>query len=147
MSSRWMYKDYLTLQLFSLFFRFKRENTFQRPIGIVAPFGKSCQHHTAKPKFFNYSAQINFWLVFPLEKEMATQSSTLAWRIPWTEEPGELQSMGLQSDMTEWLPHTHTQYGIVKTECDIPEGLCLCWLSVANTTVDEWIHSPLLKLL
>ena len=32
----------------------------------------------------------------PLEKEMATHSSTLAWRIPWTEELGRLQSMGLQ---------------------------------------------------
>ena len=30
----------------------------------------------------------------PLEKEMATHSSTLAWRIPWREEPGRLQSMG-----------------------------------------------------
>ena len=32
----------------------------------------------------------------PLEKEMATHSSTLAWKIPWTKEPGRLQSMGLQ---------------------------------------------------
>ena len=32
----------------------------------------------------------------PLEKGMATHSSILAWRIPWTEEPGGLQSMGLQ---------------------------------------------------
>ena len=32
----------------------------------------------------------------PLEKEMATHSSTLAWRIPWREEPGRLQCMGLQ---------------------------------------------------
>ena len=32
----------------------------------------------------------------PLEKEMATHSSTLAWKIPWTEEPGRLLSMGLQ---------------------------------------------------
>ena len=32
----------------------------------------------------------------PLEKEMATHSSILAWRIPWTEEPGRLQTMGLQ---------------------------------------------------
>ena len=31
-----------------------------------------------------------------LEKEMATLSSTLAWKIPWTEEPGRLQSMGSQ---------------------------------------------------
>ena len=32
----------------------------------------------------------------PLESEMASHSSVLAWRIPWTEEPGVLQSMGLQ---------------------------------------------------
>ena len=32
----------------------------------------------------------------PLEKKMATHSSSLAWKIPWTEEPGRLQSMGLQ---------------------------------------------------
>ena len=32
----------------------------------------------------------------PLEKEMATHSSISAWEIPWTEEPGRLQSMGLQ---------------------------------------------------
>ena len=32
----------------------------------------------------------------PLEKEIVTHSSILAWRIPWTEEPGGLQSMGLQ---------------------------------------------------
>ena len=46
-----------------------------------------------------------FWVVFstqslgwedPLEKEMVTHSSTLAWKIPWTEEPGRLQSMGSQ---------------------------------------------------
>ena len=43
----------------------------------------------------------------PLEKELATLSSTLAWRIPWTEEPGGLQSMGSQeSDTTEQLTHT-----------------------------------------
>ena len=33
----------------------------------------------------------------PLEKEMATPSSILPWKIPWTEEPGGLQSTGLQS--------------------------------------------------
>ena len=32
----------------------------------------------------------------PLEKEMATNSSTLAWKVPWMEEPGRLQSMGSQ---------------------------------------------------
>ena len=43
----------------------------------------------------------------PLEKGMPTHSSILAWRIPWMEEPGGLQSMGLlKSDMTERL-HFH----------------------------------------
>ena len=40
----------------------------------------------------------------PLEKEMETQSSILAWKIPWTEEPDRLQSMGHKdSDTTEWV--------------------------------------------
>ena len=38
----------------------------------------------------------------PLEKEMAIHSSILAWEIPWTEEPGGLQSMVLQKSQT-WL--------------------------------------------
>ena len=46
-------------------------------------------------------AVLETWVRFlgredPLEKEMATHSSILAWRIPWMEEPGGLQSMGLQ---------------------------------------------------
>ena len=44
-----------------------------------------------------------------LEKGMETHSRILAWRIPWTEEPGGLQSMGRkESDTIEWLTHTHT---------------------------------------
>ena len=40
----------------------------------------------------------------PLEEEMATHASILAWRIPWTEAPGELQSMGCKElDTTEQL--------------------------------------------
>ena len=42
----------------------------------------------------------------PLEKEMSTHSSILAWEIPWTEEPGGLQSMGLQKVRHDWA-HTH----------------------------------------
>ena len=38
----------------------------------------------------------------PLEKKMATHSSILAWRIPWTEEPGGLQSMGSQRVGDDW---------------------------------------------
>ena len=44
-----------------------------------------------------------------LEKGMATHSSILAWRTPWIEEPGGLQSTGHKElDMTERLTHTHT---------------------------------------
>ena len=39
----------------------------------------------------------------PLEKEMATHSSTLVWRIPWREEPGRLQSMGSQTVGHDWV--------------------------------------------
>ena len=38
----------------------------------------------------------------PLEKEMATHSSTVAWKIPWTEEPSRLQSMGSQRVRHDW---------------------------------------------
>ena len=54
----------------------------------------------------NLPAMQETWVRFlgqenPLEKEMAIHSSILAWKIPWTEEPGGLQSMGSQeSDMT-----------------------------------------------
>ena len=47
----------------------------------------------------------------PLEKEMATHSSIFAWRIPWTEEPGGLQSMGSQeSDTTQQLNHPRIDF-------------------------------------
>ena len=39
----------------------------------------------------------------PLEKEMAIHSSTIAWKIPWTEEPGRLQSMGSQRVGHDWV--------------------------------------------
>ena len=43
----------------------------------------------------------------PLEKEMTTHSSSLAWEIPWMEEPGELQSMGLQRVGHDWATFIH----------------------------------------
>ena len=42
----------------------------------------------------------------PLEKEMATHSSILAWKISWTEEPGGLQSMGSQRVRHDWVTNT-----------------------------------------
>ena len=48
----------------------------------------------------------------PLEKEMATHSSIPAWRIPWTEEPSRLQSMGSEElDMTYQLNHHQVVLG------------------------------------
>ena len=49
----------------------------------------------------NWPAMLETWVRSlgredPLEKEMATHSSIVAWRIPWTEDPGRLQSMGSQ---------------------------------------------------
>ena len=43
----------------------------------------------------------------PLEKEMAVHSSTIPWKIPWTEEPGRLQSMGSQRVRHEWANSLH----------------------------------------
>ena len=44
----------------------------------------------------------------PLEQKMATHSSILAWKIPWTEEPGRLQPKGLQRVGHDWVTmHTH----------------------------------------
>ena len=53
----------------------------------------------------------------PLEKEMAIHSITLAWKIPWTEEPGDLQSMGSQRVGHDWA--TSLSY----TERDRPTGV------------------------
>ena len=53
----------------------------------------------------------------PLEMEMATCSSVLAWRIPWTEEPGRLQPMGTQRVRCDW------GINIVLSEQVCPENL------------------------
>ena len=53
----------------------------------------------------------------PLEKEMATSSSILAWEIPWTEKPGGLKSMGVsesQTQFSDWArAHTHTHTNMI----------------------------------
>ena len=63
----------------------------------------------------------------PLEKEMATHYSTLAWRIPWREEPGRLQSMGLQRVRHDWV--TSLQFTIVKMEsCPLTQHEWVWWV-------------------
>ena len=60
----------------------------------------------------------------PLEHNMANHCSILAWRIPWTEELGRLQSMGYkESDAIEQLTHTHTQmYRLLMRTCYTGHG-------------------------
>ena len=66
----------------------------------------------------------------PLEKEMATHSSILAWRIPWTEEPGRLQSTGSQS-RTRLSDFTHS----LSKYTDIWEGCCTVTIGMAPIIV------------
>ena len=72
----------------------------------------------------------------PLEKEMVTHSSFVAWRIPWTEEPGGLQSMGSQElDMTQRL-NQHSKYNVEAVKNPLGFELCLfivCGLMLENT--------------
>ena len=72
----------------------------------------------------------------PLEKEMATHSSTPAWKIPWTEEPGRLQSVWLQRVRHDWATlvtfltpwkksYAQPQQHIKKQSHDLPTKVCL----------------------
>ena len=65
-----------------------------------SPWGREESDTSVFPFTFHFHA---------LEKEMATHSSILAWRVPWTEEPGGLQSTGRKEwDTTELHVHFHT---------------------------------------
>ena len=58
----------------------------------------------------------------PLEKEMVPHSSTIAWKIPWTEEPGRLQSMGSQRVGHDWAtPLFYNKY--MQTKCMESHGV------------------------
>ena len=50
----------------------------------------------------------------PLEEEMAIHSSTIAWKIPWTEEPGRLQSMGSQRAGHDWATSLHFTQSVLQ---------------------------------
>ena len=54
-------------------------------------------------KDYNSCWRLKWWLAFLAEKAMATHSSTLAWKIPWVEEPGRLQSMGSLRVGHDWV--------------------------------------------
>ena len=54
-----------------------------------------------------------------IEKGMATHSSILAWRIPWTEEPGELQSMGSPRVGHDWATNIYAYRKVVQDSSEI----------------------------
>ena len=89
--------------------------TWQRGKDFVEIVGLPCVAQMVK----NLPAMQETWVWSlvqedPLEKGMATHCSMLAWRIPWTEEPGRLQSMGLQRVRHYWAHiHTHTFFFIL----------------------------------
>ena len=62
----------------------------------------------------------------PLEKEIATHSSILAWKISWTKEPGRLQSMGSQRVGYDWASNTHTPVAL-KVEWMTKHNKLLPW--------------------
>ena len=59
----------------------------------------------------------------PLEKEMATHSSILAWRIPWTGEPGRLQSVGSQRVGHDWRLNDNYEDHLGGSSVDLPQSL------------------------
>ena len=62
--------------------------------------------------------------IFPLEEEMATHSSILTWKIPWTEEPGGLQSVELQKVGHNWVTEHTPQVG--GEQFSLPPLISLC---------------------
>ena len=54
---------------------------------------------------------------YHLEKEMATHSSTVAWKVPWTEKPGRLQSMGSQRVGHDWATSLPLTFGVCSNSC------------------------------
>ena len=81
----------------------------------------------------------------PLEEEMATHSSIPAWRIPWTEEPGGLQSMGLQRVRHNWATNTTTTNYLGTVSCFftpwIPSGCTEATSLMAATCFVYWQDS------
>ena len=61
-----------------------------------------------------------------MEKGMATHSSILAWRIPWTEEPGGLQSMGSQTVRHDRVTNTHKHLTKIGAAAAAAKSLQLC---------------------
>ena len=100
----------------------------------------------------------------PLEKEMTTHSNTIAWKIPWTEEPGRLQFMGVTKSRTRLSDFTFTftiymrwpqtlKDMILESQCFLPEtNVTAPGLAASRKDTDlppgheQAIHCPILAL-
>ena len=104
-------------------------------------------HRVAKSR----TERLHFHFTF-LEKEMTIHSSTIAWKIPWTDEPGGLQSTGRKESDTTELPHFHFHFQSLREpqSWDSP-GLFHCgscaafvshhlWLSESKDYVPHVLH-------
>ena len=82
----------------------------------------------------------------PLEKEMATHSSILAWEISHPEEPGGLQSVGLQRVEHNWATKQQNGQNLLclpvslPSSCTLTLGLAL-WLALANGTTENFMQA------
>ena len=98
----------------------------------------------------------------PLEEEMATHSTILVWKIPWTEEPGKLQSMGLQRVGNAWATeprHTLTFFHLLAFS--LSRHLCvffnwsivdllICFILISSVNIVIWIfidHAPFIVII
>ena len=78
----------------------------------------------------------------PLGKEMATHSNILAWRIPWTDEPNRLQSMGFQRVGHDWATNTHTY----ETRGTVRSTLCATSHLISRKNYKVRSLSPFLQI-
>ena len=73
-----------------------------------------------------------------MEKELATHSSTLAWKIPWMEEPGRLQSVGLQKVRHDWVTSLFT-FTLGSCQTSLCPPMVVTW-ALVNPVNPLWPH-------
>ena len=78
-------------------------------------------------------SSVHLGLEDPLEMAMTTHSSILAWKIPWTEEPGRLQSMGSQRVRHDWVTSLHVTSGILSFSMGVREA-------TKDFKLEEWCY-------
>ena len=76
---------------------------------------------------------------YPMEQKMATHSSMFSWRIPWTQEPGRLQSMGSQRVGHDWAPKYRQLYG--RSLCPKKAYLVAQRLKCLPAMQETWVRS------